>query len=106
MADGKPCATPMCKGRKLSKDNGAHFDNSALYRSIIGGLQYVTLSRPDIAFAVNKLSQFLQSPTINHWSACKLILRYLKGTATFGLYFPILSSGQKSLEIVGCSDAD
>ncbi|GKE98728.1 uncharacterized mitochondrial protein-like protein, partial [Tanacetum coccineum] len=44
-----------------------------------GSLQYVTLSRPDIAFAVNKVCQYMHAPTENHWSAVKRILRYLHG---------------------------
>ncbi|GKG15781.1 uncharacterized mitochondrial protein-like protein, partial [Tanacetum coccineum] len=42
-------------------------------------LQYVTLSRPDTVFAVNKVCQYMHAPTENHWSAVKWILRYLHG---------------------------
>nr|GEU33917.1 retrovirus-related Pol polyprotein from transposon TNT 1-94 [Tanacetum cinerariifolium] len=49
------------------------------YQQVVGSLQYVTLSRPDIAFAVNKVYQYLHAPTENNWSAVKRILRYLHG---------------------------
>ena len=49
------------------------------------------MTRPDISFAVNKLSQYLQEPTIQHWVACKHVLRYLKGTSNFGLLFKPIS---------------
>ncbi|GKC51385.1 putative RNA-directed DNA polymerase [Tanacetum coccineum] len=49
------------------------------YRQVVGSLQYVTLSRPGIAFAVNKLCQYMHALTENHWSAVKRILRYLHG---------------------------
>ncbi|KAD5508006.1 hypothetical protein E3N88_15709 [Mikania micrantha] len=62
------------------------FDNPVKYRQIVGALQYVTLPRPDLAFAVNKVCQFMPSPTQNHWSAVKCILRYLQGTSDFGLW--------------------
>jgi hypothetical protein len=46
-------------------------NDSTQYRSIVGALQYLTLTRPDISFAVNKVCQFLHSPTTIHWTAVK-----------------------------------
>ena len=66
MFNAKPCPTPMSTGKKLSKQDNSPFDQPTIYRSVIGGLQYLTMTRPDISFTVNKLSQFLQSPTVNH----------------------------------------
>ncbi|KAE8731661.1 Pentatricopeptide repeat-containing protein [Hibiscus syriacus] len=57
------------------------------YRSVVGVLQYIFHTRPDISFAVNKVSQFLQEPTEAHWLAVKCILRYLQGTLEIGLWF-------------------
>lgn len=59
----QPCNTPMAVHTKLSKYTGESFTNPLLYRSTVGALQYLTLTRPDIALCVNKLSQFLQAPT-------------------------------------------
>ncbi|XP_031270987.1 uncharacterized protein LOC116129379 [Pistacia vera] len=87
MEDCNPCLTPMAVGTKLNKDDRELFEQPTLYRSIIGGLQYLTLSRPDLAFTINKLSQLLQSPTLAHWTACKHVLQYVKGTLHHGLIF-------------------
>ena len=65
-------------------------------------LKYLTLSRPDIVFPFNKLSQFLKAPTVNHWRACKRILRYLQGTLGHGLYF----SQASKLNLEAYADAD
>ncbi|KAH9682071.1 retrovirus-related pol polyprotein from transposon RE2 [Citrus sinensis] len=66
MLDSKGCNTPMSVADKLYKDKGTLFENPSLYRSVIGSLQYVTLTRPDIAFTVNKLSQFLAALIVLH----------------------------------------
>lgn len=86
MLDGKGCITPICTLEKLHKDRGVALENPSLYRIIVDSLRYVLLTRPDIAFIVNKLSQFLAAPKVLHWQACKRVLRYLQCTANFGLY--------------------
>jgi hypothetical protein len=60
-------------------------DNPQLYRSIVGALQYATITRPDLTFVVNKTSQFMASPTDEHWKIVKRILRYVQGTLSYGL---------------------
>jgi hypothetical protein len=59
--------------------------NPHMFRSIIGALQYVTITKPDIAFDVNRVSQFMHSSTLNHWATTKHILRYLKGSIEHGI---------------------
>lgn len=57
------------------------------YLSIVGALQYLTFTRPDIAFAVNQCCQFMHNPLDIHVVAVKRILRYLSGTLDFGIHF-------------------
>jgi len=60
-------------------------EEPSLYRSTVGSLQYLSLTRPDLAFAVNRVCQFMHRPTKLHWQAVKRTLRYLKHTITHGL---------------------
>ncbi|KAJ1701542.1 hypothetical protein LUZ63_001321 [Rhynchospora breviuscula] len=86
MTGAKPCQTPMQTGVQMSKYSGTAMDDPQLYRSIVGALQYATITRPDLQFAVNKASQFMAVPTDNHWQLVKRILRYINGTLNHGLH--------------------
>lgn len=87
MQDCKPVATPMASGTALSLNDGELLPDPKEYRSLVGALQYCTLTRPDLSFVVNKVCQFLHAPTSVHWNAVKRILRYLKSTITLGISF-------------------
>ena len=86
MENTKPCLTLAVIGKSLTTEDGEPLRNPTPYRSIIGALQYLTNTRPDIVFIVNRLSQFLQSPTTLHWLGAKRVLRCLKGTQDMGLH--------------------
>jgi histone deacetylase 1/2 len=100
----KPASTPMATTKKLSAYEGTPLgvQDSTRFRSIVGALQYLTLTRPDISFAVNKVCQFLHAPTSVHWTAVKRILRYVRHTASLGLKI----SKSSSTLVSGFSDAD
>ena len=95
----KEIATPMLATEKLSKATGELLDDELAfsYRSTVGALQYLCLTRPDIAFSVNRVCQFLAAPIDVYWSAVKRILRYIKGTINFGLHFQKSSSTDLSV---------
>ncbi|XP_019159665.1 PREDICTED: uncharacterized protein LOC109156265 [Ipomoea nil] len=84
MTDCKPLTTPAAV-TKLVTPTEELFDNPTQYRRIVGALQYLTITRPDLAYAVNRLCQFMHSPTVDHWALVKRVLRYIKGTLDFGL---------------------
>lgn len=69
-------------------------DDPSLYRSVVGNLQYLSFTRPNLAFSVNKVCQYTHAPRLSHWQAVKRILRYLQHTIDYGLY---LSSFSPSL---------
>ncbi|KAL5746975.1 hypothetical protein ACOSP7_023965 [Xanthoceras sorbifolium] len=101
--DAKPYNSFTASGVKLSLHEGEIFADPTCYRSTIGALQYLTYTRLDISYIVNKLSQFFIAPTTLHWQACKRVLRYLSGTVHKKLWFKP-SSG--SLKLEAYSDAD
>ncbi|CAL5401450.1 unnamed protein product [Camellia sinensis] len=87
MSHCKPYASPMATKSSSFHDSDLPFAQPALYRSIVGALQYLTITRPDIAFAVNSACQHMHAPLVSHFNAVKRLLRYLKGTLHKGLQF-------------------
>lgn len=85
MENCKPISTPVDLKAKLSSDDGAPIDDPTLYRSLAGALQYLTLTRPDIQYAVQQLCLFMHDPRVPHFQALKRVLRYLQGTLAHGL---------------------
>ena len=104
MAECKPCATPMEERLKLSKHSTVVKVDATRYRSIIGGLRYLTHTRPDIAFAVGYVSRFMEDPREDHWSTVKRLLCYIKGTLDQAIIFP-KSGGKGGLRLTVFSEA-
>ncbi|KAM3405620.1 hypothetical protein ACQJBY_008243 [Aegilops geniculata] len=104
MLKSKHAITPMSATDRLSALDGdlLSSDDATEYRSLVGGLQYLTITRPDVSYAVNRVCQYLHAPRTSHWSAVKRILRYICSTASYGL----LLQPAPSYEISAFSDAD
>ena len=85
MEDCKPVSTPMITGCKLCVNDGSTDLDQKLYRSMIGSLLYLTVSRPDIMLVVGIVARYQASPKQNHLLAIKRIFRYLQGTSHYGL---------------------
>lgn len=101
MTNAKPITSPMASSSVLSAFTGDPMEDPSLYRSTVGSLQYSSLTRPNLAFAVNRVYQFMHLPT-KHWQAVKRILRYLKHTIT---HEPLLH-WTSSTYLQAYSDAD
>jgi hypothetical protein len=92
----------MSASGPLSNLDSVSMDDQSVYRSAVGALQYLSITRPNIAFAVNKVSQFSHDPHDVHWTTIKRILLYLKNTISYGL----LIRPSSSTQLVAFSDAD
>ncbi|XP_021736562.1 uncharacterized protein LOC110703119 [Chenopodium quinoa] len=93
---------PVPKGVKFNNFEGVVLPDPEVYRKIVGKLLYLNLTRPDISFVVQQLSQFLSEPRDVHLSVVKHVLRYLKGTFNVGLFY----SAYADLKLTTYSDAD
>ena len=95
MLQCKTAGTPMSALDKLSTLDGVPLsaDDATEYRSIVGGLQYLTITRPDISYDVNRVYQYLHAPRDSHWTAAKRILRYIQLTVSFSMLLRPAPSG-------------
>ncbi|XP_043687442.1 uncharacterized mitochondrial protein AtMg00810-like [Telopea speciosissima] len=102
IAECKSVSTLISSTARLTMTSGNLMEDLTVYRSTVGALQYATLTRPNIQFAVNKVCQYMHRPTVDHWAVVKRILRYLKGTINNGLALDRTTS----MTLSAFSDAD
>lgn len=86
MSKDKITETPMVNNPNLRLKDGTSDADEKEFRQAVGCLKYLSLTRPNLAFSVNKLAQFMYAPTQVHWVALKRLLRYLKGKIYHGLF--------------------
>lgn len=97
-----PSPTPMNMNEKLVLEDGTGAANASYFRSLVGGLNYFSHTRPDIAFSVSLISRFMHSPSKQHLGAAKRILRYVAGTTSYGIFYSKVSD----FRLVGFTDSD
>lgn len=98
----RPVRLPMQQNLTLSKELGSPLLDGAAYRRLIGRLVYLTITRANINFAVQKLSQFMQRSSNLHLRAAHQVLRYLKRSPGQGILF----SSSSSLLLCAYCDSD
>jgi hypothetical protein len=102
MEECKSMTTPMNVKEKFCKDDGADKVDEAIYRSLIGCLMYLTATRPDIMHAVSLLSRFMHCASEVHFKAAKRVVRYIKGTLSYGIQFSCI----ENFDLQGYADSD
>ncbi|XP_028106997.1 uncharacterized protein LOC114306043 [Camellia sinensis] len=80
LADCKPCPSPISIKPSIALDSATLCPDPALYRSLVGALQYLTITHPNISLAVNHSCQHMHSPTVGHFAEVKRLLHFVKGT--------------------------
>jgi hypothetical protein len=102
LQDSSSVDTPLEVNVKFRRDDEDLLPNPTLYQQLVDSLNYLTITRPYISFAVQQVSQFMQSPRHLHLVAVRRIIRYLLGSSSRGLFYPAGSS----IRIVAFSDTD
>nr|XP_020195612.2 uncharacterized mitochondrial protein AtMg00810-like [Aegilops tauschii subsp. strangulata] len=102
MLNYKPIPMPIDTKAKVSALDSSPAPDAAFYRSIVGTIQYLTLTRPDLQYAVQQVCLHMHAPRNTHWNLVKRILRYIRGTTTLGLTL----TASPSTDLVAYSDAD
>jgi hypothetical protein len=102
MDRSNPVHNPIVLGCKLSKDEDEVKVDSTFYKQVVGSLMYLTATRPDMMFAVSLISRYMANPTELHLQAAKRILRYLKGTTDYGVFY----KNEEDEELTAYTDND
>ncbi|XP_019179225.1 PREDICTED: uncharacterized protein LOC109174442 [Ipomoea nil] len=100
--EAKPAKTPAVTRQKLNNTDGIPITQPEVFRRLVGKLLYLTNTGPDISYAVQQLSQFVEKPRNTHMVAAHRVLRYLKGAPGKGLFYP----SNSLMKLQGFSDSN
>ena len=98
----KPIGIPLDKNFRLRADLGAKIEDVNMYRSMVGSLIYLTMTRLDLSYVVGLVSQFMQQPTKPHLDCIRRILRFVKATQNYGLFY----RADLDIKLEGYTDVD
>ena len=102
MLDCKSAPTPFVFEVKLSAECSTPLVDATLYRQLVGSLLYLTHTSLDISYVVSLVSRFMHEPHDLHWKVVKRVLRYIKGTHTYGIQY----SSNGNADLVGYTDSN
>jgi len=102
MTSCKPISIPLEQNVKLRADEGDLVEDTIMYRRIVGSLIYMTITRPDLSYAVRVVSQFMETQRKPHLDAVRCILRYIKHTLQCGIFYETKSQ----LQVHGYTDVN
>ena len=97
----KPCNFLMAPRVQLTREDET-FEDHKRYRRLVGKLNYLSVTRPDIAHSVSVVSQYMSAPTINHWTTVEQIICYLKGDSGLGILYS--NHGHNKIECFSNAD--
>jgi hypothetical protein len=97
MKDCNHVSIPMDQNLKITSNEGSAFEDPTKYKQLVGSLIYLTTTHLDINFFVGILSRFMNQPCEGHWTTTKRVLKYLKGTQSYGIKY---SKFQTSISLV------
>lgn len=92
MSQCHPASTPIDTAPKVAADTGRSISDASEYHSLAGGLQYLTMTQSDLAYAVQQACLHMHDPWDSHLTIVKRILHYVRGTVAHGLLLPVSSS--------------
>lgn len=95
-------STPLEQIHKLLGDAGPFYENPVEFRRLVGRLVYLTITRPDLSYAVHVLSQVMHEPYVTHWDAVIRVVQYIKDCPGQG----ILLKADSNLRIRAYCDSD
>ena len=102
MESNKPLETPLAGNWRKEDATSEEVVEAIVYRKLVGSLMYLVNTRPDMCYVVNHLSQAMVRPTKMYWKVAKHVLRYLRGTTQYGLWY----RWTKGVKLQGFTDAD
>ncbi|XP_017431953.2 uncharacterized mitochondrial protein AtMg00810-like [Vigna angularis] len=105
MSDCNAASTPAEVGLRLEKEPEEEAVDPTAYRRMVGSLRYLCNTRPDLSYSVGVISRYMECPRVSHLIAVKRILRYLKGTHSYGILLRKGEAGEE-VQITSYSDAD